>query len=106
MTMDKALEQEIRRRASGMCEYCHFPESLSELRHVADHIVAKQHGGPTSAANLALCCGRCNSHKGPNVAGIDPQTRFLARLFNPRLDTWSDHFAWEGALLVRLSRSL
>src|SRR5438045_2458238 len=41
--MDKALEAEVRQRARGLCEYCRFPEALSELRHVVDHIIASQH---------------------------------------------------------------
>ena len=46
--------------------------------------------------NLALACFHCNTHKGPNVAGVDPATGQIVRLFNPRLDRWSEHFAWEG----------
>jgi hypothetical protein len=65
-----------------------------------DHIIAQQHQGPTDSGNLALCCVRCNLHKGPNIAGIDPATGQLTRLFHPRLDDWHGHFAWNGALLV------
>jgi hypothetical protein len=98
--MEKALELEVRRRADDLCEYCHLPESLSDLRHVVDHIIAKQHSGPTIAENLALACGRCNRHKGPNIAGLDPQTGNLVRLFHPRSDRWQDHFRWNGAQLL------
>jgi hypothetical protein len=101
--MDRKLEEEIRARAQGLCEYCQFPEALSELRHVLDHIIARQHEGQTVAENLALCCGRCNGRKGPNIAGIDPQTGQLTRLFNPRNDRWDEHFCWSGALLVGLT---
>ena len=94
--MDKELDLEVRRRANGRCEYCLYPEAASTLRHVVDHIIARQHGGLTLLENLALCCGRCNLHKGPNIAGLDPQTRQLAPLFNPRTDLWSDHFHWVG----------
>ncbi len=65
-----------------------------------DHIIAKQHGGKTRADNLALACARCNLHKGPNIAGVDPQTAKLTRLFNPRTDRWTDHFRWRKARLV------
>jgi hypothetical protein len=77
-----------------------LPETLSELHHVVDHIIATQHRGPTLSENLALCCGRCNRHKGPNVGGIDPATGQLTRLFNPRADRWSEHFSWSGARIV------
>lgn len=101
--MAEPLEQTIRRLASDRCEYCHVPDATSRLKHVLDHIVARQHGGQTELENLALCCGRCNQFKGPNLTGIDPDTGQLTRLFRPRLDQWSDHFRYEGAVLIGLS---
>ena len=50
---DRALEAEVVRRAQGRCEYCHFPESASELPFHLDHIIAEKHGGPTISENLA-----------------------------------------------------
>jgi hypothetical protein len=101
--MNNALQAEVRHRAGDICEYCRLAESASELRHVIDHIIARQHGGWTTSDNLALACGRCNRHKGPNVAGVDPHTAKLTRLFNPRSDLWSDHFQWQGAYLIPLT---
>jgi hypothetical protein len=48
------------------------------------------------------CCDWfvCNRHKGPNIAGIDPKTGQMSRLFHPRSDMWLEHFQWQGALLV------
>jgi len=37
--------------------------------------------------------------KGPNIAGLDPLTGALTRLFHPRSDVWAEHFVWEGAFL-------
>ena len=55
--MSTDLEGQIRERAKGRCEYFRFPETLSELRFVLDHIIiARQHGGLTTVENLALCC--------------------------------------------------
>jgi hypothetical protein len=65
-----------------------------------DHILARVHGGPTALHNLALACLHCNSHKGTNIAGIDPKTRKISRLFNPRRQRWARHFSWDGRLLV------
>lgn len=42
----------------------------------------------------------CNSHKGPSLSGIDPETGQLAPLFNPRQQLWQDHFDWRGAEIV------
>jgi 5-methylcytosine-specific restriction endonuclease McrA len=98
--MDKATESRVRARADGRCEYCLLPEQPSRLPFVVDHVIAKQHGGGDEVENLALACGFCNRHKGPNVAGIDPLTRELTRLFDPRRDLWADHFRWERVNLV------
>jgi hypothetical protein len=101
--MAKALEQSIRRLAADRCEYCRAPEAATGLLHVIDHIIARQHGGKSDADNLALCCGRCNQFKGPNIAGIDPATGNLSRLFHPRRDNWEEHFRYDQEILIGLS---
>ena len=53
--------------------------------------------------NLALACFHCNTHKGPNIAGIDPESGDLVRLFHPREDQWDDHFRWQGPVLAGVS---
>jgi hypothetical protein len=62
-----------------------------------EHIIAKKHGGKSGMENLAWACIFCNLYKGPNLAGLDPDTGVLTRLFNPRLDQWLEHFRLEGA---------
>ncbi|MGH7178524.1 MAG: HNH endonuclease, partial [Tepidisphaeraceae bacterium] len=94
--MESALEVEVRQRAGNRCEYCRIPQSAEIVPYQIDHIVAQKHDGPTTSDNLALACLQCNSHKGPNIAGIDPQSRALTRLYHPRLDRWEDHFAMES----------
>jgi hypothetical protein len=54
----------------------------------------------TVLGNLALSCLHCNSYKGPNIAGFDPLSRKLTRLFNPRRHKWDKHFRWDGPCLV------
>ncbi len=96
---NRSLEAKVVRRARGRCEYCHFPEAASELPFHLDHVIAEKHRGPTSAANLAWACFSCNLFKGPNIAGIDPVTGKLTRLFHPRRDNWLEHFRWEDIWL-------
>ena len=48
-------------------------------------------------------CVFCNRHKGPNIAGIDPKSRKIVPLFNPRRHKWSRHFRWDGPVLVGLT---
>ena len=98
--MNAALERLVWRRADSRCEYCQLPQAASPLPHAIDHIVARQHDGPTAAENLALACFFCNSYKGPNIAGLNPQTGRRVRLFHPRKDRWSRHFTWDGPVLV------
>lgn len=101
--MMSPLERLVRRRARGRCEYCRLPRSASEFRFPIDHVIARQHGGPTEAGNLAQSCPHCNAHKGPNIAGLDPATGELTRLFHPRNDRWRDHFVWTGGVLSGLT---
>jgi hypothetical protein len=98
--MSAALWRQVRTRAAGRCEYCHMPELLDPLPFEVDHIDARQHGGRTVLANLALTCFACNHHKGPNLTGRDPVTRRITRLFHPRRERWEDHFTWNGSTLV------
>jgi hypothetical protein len=98
-----ALERRVRRRARGRCEYCRLPRVASEFTFPIDHIIARQHGGSSEAENLAQSCPRCNAYKGPNIAGIDPMTGELTRLYHPRHDRWAEHFACSGAILTGLT---
>lgn len=96
--MRRELQQRVWDRAGHCCEYCHLPSSVSLLPFQIDHIIAEKHGGPTEAENLALSCERCNSHKGPNIAGYEDGRHIP--LFNPRNDSWEDHFSWNEGKLV------
>jgi hypothetical protein len=80
-----------------------MPESAYRFTFPIDHIVAKQHGGKTSLNNLAEACLRCNSHKGPNLSGIDPVSGRLVRLFHPRQDRWVRHFRWKGPIILGIT---
>ena len=68
-----------------------------------DHILSRKHGGITELFNLALSCVRCNRAKGTDVGSVHPATREFIRLFNPRLDRWSDHFATSGPRIIGLT---
>ena len=94
------LTQHVRDRAAGRCEYCHLPQAGSNIPFEIDHIVSRKHRGRTVAGNLALACWYCNSFKGSDLSGIDPATRTLTRLFNPRLHKWDWHFRYDGPVLI------
>lgn len=98
--MPKSRRQRVMDRSVNRCEYCQMPQQYTTLPHELDHIRSQKLHGPTSLENLCLACSQCNSAKGPLVAGYDPATDELVPLFNPRADTWEDHFEWNGPTLV------
>jgi hypothetical protein len=101
--MDEATRKLVRQRAGNRCEYCLHRQEHAETTHHIEHILAKQHLGSDDSSNLALACIHCNSHKGPNLTGIDPDGGVIVPLFNPRLDPWADHFMLRGAFVVGLT---
>ena len=102
--MQAALRRLVEERAGNRCEYCHLHHDFQPLTpfHV-EHIIARQHGGSDSSDNLALACHRCNFHKGPNLAGIDPETGAMTRLFNPRQDNWKEQFEFRNARIIGIT---
>ncbi|SRR5258706_575612 len=102
--MDASVRALIRRRAGNRCEYCllkqeHLPFSTFHI----EHIVPRKHGGDDEPANLALACDRCNSHKGVNLTGVDPETGEITELFNPRQHSWEEHFLIADIMVVGLT---
>jgi hypothetical protein len=102
--MDAATRKLVRERARNICEYCHLPQEATPFTvfHV-EHITARQHHGTDDPSNLALACHHCNSHKGPNLTGVDPETARIVLLFHPRRDLWNEHFRRIGALILGFS---
>ena len=98
-----ALRKEVRERAGERCEYCLFAESQAFFPHEPDHLIAQKHGGKTASENLALACFDCNRFKGSDIASVDPASGELVALFNPRTQTWSEHFHVQGGQIVPLT---
>lgn len=69
-----------------------MPELVRHAKFHIDHIISTKHGGGDDSENLCLACAPCNRCKGADIAANDPLTEKITRLFNPRLDTWDDHF--------------
>lgn len=95
--MDSATRALVEERAGRRCEYCKLHASDSPLARLhIEHIRPRKHGGSSELSNLALACIDCNLHKGPNLTGIDPDSGKVTELFNPRAQSWDDHFGWRG----------
>lgn len=102
--MHSATRRLVRTRAEQRCEYCRLEQKHTPfaLFHV-DHVIPRQHGGSDEPDNLALACHHCNLHKGSNLTGIDPESRQITPLFNPRKEVWSRHFILRGPLVSGLT---
>jgi hypothetical protein len=98
-----ALRQIVIERADNCCEYCLLSQRNSFLPFEVDHIIALKHEGETESENLCLSCPSCNRFKGSNIASLDQQTRLVVPLFNPRTQSWSDHFKLSGAVIEPLT---
>jgi hypothetical protein len=98
-----SLRQSVIQRADNRCEYC----GLSQLGQAAtfhiDHVIPVVAGGSTTAGNLALACVSCSLYKGARQDIEDPETSKTVTIFNPRQQTWQEHFSWRGVEVVGLT---
>jgi hypothetical protein len=94
------LRDEVTLRAGNRCEYCGLTQAGQEATFQIDHVVPRVAAGPTTIDNLALACVSCSLRKWARQEATDPDTGQPAPLFNPRRDDWSEHFRWEGAVVV------
>ncbi len=97
------LRKQVSERAQDCCEYCLIPEMAVLFAHQVDHIIAEKHGGLTEVDNLALACALCNKYKGSDIASIDAEVKEVVRLFHPRRDNWSEHFALSNVGITPLT---
>ncbi len=97
------IRHRVIERANGCCEYCRIAREDNLLAHEIDHVISTKHGGETTLSNLCLSCFDCNRHKGADLTSIDPISRKVVRLYNPRRDRWERHFQLDGAQIVGLT---
>ena len=94
--------QAVASRANFLCEYCLIAEADTFYGCEVDHIVSLKHGGSSEPDNLAYACALCNRAKGSDIGSISPVGEFT-RFFNPRTDSWVEHFRLEGATIQPLT---
>lgn len=90
----KALRERVAAQARHRCGYCLTSTLLVGTAFEIDHIIPESFGGLTEEDNLWLACPTCNGHKSNRIAALDFATGEMVRLFDPRHQTWSEHFAW------------
>lgn len=98
----KVLRDQVADEARHRCGYCLSSSRITGTPMEIDHIIPESLGGPTVRENLWLACSMCNDHKGNRIAASDPMSGEDVRLFDPRRQRWSDHFAWssDGSMVV------
>jgi hypothetical protein len=100
------IPRERRRRiaeeAQYRCGYCQTQEVVSGIPLTIEHITPKAKGGNDDNENLWLSCRLCNEKKGMLLEASDPDTGETVPLFNPRTQTWPDHFTWseDGSRII------
>ncbi len=94
--LSEAIQEQVRQRAHHLCEFCHTCEQWQYVRFTVDHVVPLSLGGSNELENLALACFHCNRRKTNRLTAIDPQSGIEVLLFNPRKDSWREHFVWDG----------
>src|SRR5947209_14796197 len=88
------LRRRVAAQARHRCGYCLTPEVLTGAAMEVEHIIPEVLGGTTVEENLWLSCRRCNGSKGSRTHAIDPVTQTDVPLFNPRAQSWGEHFTF------------
>lgn len=100
-----SLRSQVISRAENRCEYCRLPQAGQEAAFHIDHLIPIKSSGQTSLDNLALACVSCSLRKSAKEFAHDPETGELVLIFNPRQQSWVDHFEWLGFQLLGLTAS-
>jgi hypothetical protein len=98
----RAQRIRIAEEARYRCGYCQTQEVMSGIPLTIEHIIPTAKGGNDDDGNLWLSCRLCNEKKGVLLAALDPDSGETVPLFNPRTQTWFDHFTWsdDGSRII------
>ncbi len=105
MREETAARQRVRAQAGNRCGYCLSPQHLVPGQLEIEHIIPSGRGGTDAEDNLWLACRLCNGFKGVQTEAVDPVTGQRRRLFDPRRQSWSEHFTWspDGTRILGLT---
>jgi HNH endonuclease len=92
--------KKVKERAREICEYCRSPQEYSVSPFETEHVLPFSKGGTNDLKNLALACRGCNIAKKDQIEAFDEISLYFYRLFNPRIDKWSEHFLWANGYSI------
>ncbi|WP_421949488.1 HNH endonuclease [Phaeodactylibacter xiamenensis] len=101
--VNRKTRDAVAKRARSRCEYCLLHEGDAYLAFEIDHIISLKHGGNSELDNLAYSCVACNRMKGADIGSIVLPEKEFIRLYNPRTDSWEEHFRIMGPRIVPIS---
>ena len=78
------------------CAYCQTSEANAGIPLTIDHIRPISKGGEASFENLCMACRPCNEFKATMIEAEDPLTGEIVPLFDPRSQSWTEHFRWSA----------
>ena len=104
-SISREVRERVRAQADDRCGYCLSPQHLVLGKLEIEHIIPTAHDGLDDEENLWLSCRLCNSAKGTQTEGRDPETGQTVRLFDPRRQVWHEHFTWsdDGSRVLGLT---
>lgn len=97
--ISETIRKKVIKRANHCCEYYQISDDDIYFPHQIDHIISRKHDGETKLENLAYACFACNNAKGSDIGTILLPDKIFIRLFNPREDSWQDHFEMENGVI-------
>ncbi len=90
-------------RAQNRCEYCGLAQAGQAATFHIDHIIPITEDGQTTEENLALACVSCSLRKAARILVVDPISGLEVPVFNPRVQSWQDHFQWSDTTIIGLT---
>jgi hypothetical protein len=94
--VSERLREQVSQADHNRCTYCQTSEANCGIPLTIDHIQPISKDGATSFENLCLACRACNEFKAALTEVTDPLTGETVPIFNPRTQSWSEHFRWSA----------
>lgn len=94
MSISAEVEKRVYEAAGYRCGYCLAAQQYILGWLEIEHLHPISLGGTDDEKNLWVTCRFCNNFKSNQTQADDPETGLRVALFNPRKDTWTEHFKW------------